>query len=158
MIWNDPIPSRLRRCLLAVALLGLAGCLPAVEPGVFHAGPPVYRSVPPPAYGYYGVPPPSIRVFPPSAFGHRPPHIHGHVRPLPSGRWAGADLYRPRPFPPRWGHDGYRARSYPYGALYRGNGRCDDPRYETSNGGRARPGTDEYDCSRHGDGLKGRYR
>ncbi|WP_207484109.1 hypothetical protein [Arenibaculum pallidiluteum] len=34
------------------------------------------------------------------------------------------------------------------------NGRCDDPRYETSNGGRARPGTDEFDCSRHGDGLK----
>jgi hypothetical protein len=39
----------------------------------------------------------------------------------------------------------------------RDNGRCDDRRYETSNGGRAEPGTDEYDCSRYGNGLKGAY-
>jgi hypothetical protein len=44
------------------------------------------------------------------------------------------------------------------GSPYAGNGRCDDPRYETSNGGRAAPGSDDYDCSRHGNGLKGRYR
>ncbi len=37
---------------------------------------------------------------------------------------------------------------------YARNGRCDDPRYNTSNGGRAEPGTDDYDCSRYGDGLK----
>lgn len=34
------------------------------------------------------------------------------------------------------------------------NGECDDPRYETSNGGLARPGTDEHDCRRFGGGLK----
>jgi len=37
---------------------------------------------------------------------------------------------------------------------YARNGRCDDPRYNTSHGGRAEPGTDDYDCSRYGDGLK----
>lgn len=37
---------------------------------------------------------------------------------------------------------------------YARNGRCDDPRYNTSNGGRAEAGTDDYDCSRYGDGLK----
>lgn len=40
---------------------------------------------------------------------------------------------------------------------YRRNGRCDDERYETSNGGKAAPGTDEYDCSRYGDGMKDEY-
>lgn len=34
------------------------------------------------------------------------------------------------------------------------NGRCDDARYETSHGGRAQAGTDEYDCRRYGNGLK----
>lgn len=37
---------------------------------------------------------------------------------------------------------------------YARNGRCDDPRYNTSNGGRAEAGTDDYDCSRYGNGLK----
>lgn len=37
---------------------------------------------------------------------------------------------------------------------YARNGRCDDARYNTSNGGRAEKGTDEYDCSRYGNGLK----
>jgi hypothetical protein len=37
---------------------------------------------------------------------------------------------------------------------YARNGRCDDPRYNTSHGGKAEPGTDEYDCSRYGGGLK----
>ncbi|HEY0838446.1 MAG TPA: hypothetical protein VGE72_31350 [Azospirillum sp.] len=41
-------------------------------------------------------------------------------------------------------------RSGPYAF----NGRCDDPRYNTSGGGRAEAGTDEFDCSRYGDGLK----
>jgi hypothetical protein len=50
--------------------------------------------------------------------------------------------------------------AFPTGAgawSLRDNGRCDDRRYETSNGGRAEPGTDEYDCSRYGNGLKGSY-
>jgi|tagenome__1003787_1003787.scaffolds.fasta_scaffold20753995_2 hypothetical protein len=34
------------------------------------------------------------------------------------------------------------------------NGQCDDPCYNTSHGGKAEAGTDEYDCSRHGGGLK----
>jgi hypothetical protein len=37
---------------------------------------------------------------------------------------------------------------------YARNGRCDDPRYNTSNGGRAEVGSDDYDCSRYGDGIK----
>ncbi len=37
---------------------------------------------------------------------------------------------------------------------YARNGRCDDPRYNTSNGGHAEAGTDDYDCSRYGQGLK----
>ncbi|WP_377809196.1 hypothetical protein ABNQ38_15515 [Azospirillum sp. A29] len=37
---------------------------------------------------------------------------------------------------------------------YARNGRCDDPRYNTSNGGHAESGTDDYDCSRYGNGLK----
>lgn len=37
---------------------------------------------------------------------------------------------------------------------YARNGQCDDPRYNTSNGGRAEAGTDDYDCSRYGNGVK----
>lgn len=37
---------------------------------------------------------------------------------------------------------------------YARNGRCDDPRYNTSNGGHAEAGTDDYDCSRYGNGIK----
>lgn len=37
---------------------------------------------------------------------------------------------------------------------YANNGRCDDPSYRTSNGGRAEPGTDERDCRRYGDGRR----
>lgn len=37
---------------------------------------------------------------------------------------------------------------------YANNGRCDDSDYRTSNGGRARSGTDERDCRRYGDGRK----
>ena len=37
---------------------------------------------------------------------------------------------------------------------YARNGRCDDSRYNTSNGGRAEAGSDDYDCSRYGDGVK----
>ncbi|MCG5243746.1 hypothetical protein [Azospirillum doebereinerae] len=37
---------------------------------------------------------------------------------------------------------------------YARNGQCDDPRYNTSNGGHAEVGTDDYDCSRRGDGIK----
>lgn len=37
---------------------------------------------------------------------------------------------------------------------YARNGRCDDPAYNTSNGGRAERGSDDYDCSRYGNGIK----
>ena len=40
------------------------------------------------------------------------------------------------------------------GGPYAYNGRCDDPSYNTSNGGRAERGSDEFDCSRYGQGLK----
>jgi len=82
-----------------------------------------------------------------------------------SDPWGRDRYYRSDP----WGRDRFY-RNDPWGRSaspfgrtrrfnpYSGNGRCDDPRYETSNGGRAAPGTDEYDCSRHGNGLKGRYR
>lgn len=67
----------------------------------------------------------------------------------------------------RWGHGlkGFhssRSRKDASGVrrwnLHAENGRCEDPRYETSNGGWAEPGTDEYDCSRYGHGLKKAYR
>ncbi|WP_029009768.1 hypothetical protein [Azospirillum halopraeferens] len=48
---------------------------------------------------------------------------------------------------PAWGDPGWSMQ-------YAHNGQCDDPRYRTSNGGRARPGTDEHDCDLYGDGLK----
>lgn len=47
--------------------------------------------------------------------------------------------------------DSHRHREW---SRYANNGRCDDGGYRTSNGGRARPGTDERDCARYGDGLK----
>jgi len=40
------------------------------------------------------------------------------------------------------------------GGPYAYNGRCDDPAYNTSSGGRAERGSDEFDCSRYGNGLK----
>ncbi len=48
----------------------------------------------------------------------------------------------------------YRESGYHSDHSYAGNGRCDDPRYHTSNGGRAAPGTDERDCRRYGQGRK----
>ncbi len=53
------------------------------------------------------------------------------------------------------GYDtGYRGRGHGDYSRYAGNGRCDDARYRTSNGGRAEAGTDERDCRRFGDGRK----
>lgn len=53
------------------------------------------------------------------------------------------------------GYDnGYRSRGHGGYSRYAGNGRCDDPRYRTSNGGRAPAGSDEWDCRRFGDGRK----
>lgn len=54
------------------------------------------------------------------------------------------------------GYDGgyYGKRSHRGYSPYAGNGRCDDARYRTSNGGRAESGTDEWDCRRFGDGRK----
>lgn len=49
--------------------------------------------------------------------------------------------------------DHHRHRENDY-SRYANNGRCDDPSYRTSNGGRASPGTDERDCRRYGDGRK----
>lgn len=48
---------------------------------------------------------------------------------------------------PAWGNPRW-SMQYAY------NGRCDDPRYRTSNGGLAEPGTDEHDCQQFGDGLR----
>lgn len=61
------------------------------------------------------------------------------------GDYAGHRRHRHRDS--HW--DGYRD-----GYRYANNGRCDDPSYRTSNGGRASPGTDERDCRRYGDGRK----
>lgn len=76
------------------------------------------------------------------------------------GYERGAQVYREAPPPPRrsdWNNSGWSNQGWanqPRDTRYARNGRCDDPRYNTSNGGRAAPGTDEWDCSRHGDGLK----
>ncbi len=53
-----------------------------------------------------------------------------------------------------FGSSGESSRSTKAESSYARNGRCDDPRYNTSHGGNADPGTDEYDCSRYGGGLK----
>ena len=53
-----------------------------------------------------------------------------------------------------FGTSGESSRSGASESSYARNGRCDDPRYNTSHGGQAAPGTDEYDCSRYGGGLK----
>lgn len=50
--------------------------------------------------------------------------------------------------------DGYGTRSRRGGSPYAYNGQCDDPSYNTSNGGNAARGSDEFDCSRYGNGLK----
>ena len=50
--------------------------------------------------------------------------------------------------------DGYGSRSRRDGGPYAYNGQCDDPSYNTSNGGNAAPGSDRYDCRRYGNGLK----
>lgn len=54
----------------------------------------------------------------------------------------------------RYEYERPRHRSHYERSRYSRNGRCDDARYNTSNGGRAETGTDEWDCSRYGDGLK----
>lgn len=165
MAWKNPVSLLVRGGAVAAVVLGLAGCAPLEGPGAPGRGAFVYGAPPSGAFGYYRSAPPVIRVDPP-IYGYRQPHFHGR-RP-PPGWWDRGDYYRGQPSPhrpplyagpgvygprsPYWGHDRHRVRSY------RGNGRCDDPRYETSNGGRARAGSDEYDCSRYGDGLKGRYR
>jgi hypothetical protein len=51
-----------------------------------------------------------------------------------------------------FGNSGESSRSGT--SSYARNGQCDDRRYNTSHGGKAEPGTDEYDCSRYGGGLK----
>lgn len=50
--------------------------------------------------------------------------------------------------------DGYAYGNRRGGGAYARNGQCDDPSYNTSNGGNAARGTDEYDCRRYGSGLK----
>lgn len=55
----------------------------------------------------------------------------------------------------RRGRHGHHRSDYGAGDYrYANNGRCDDARYRTSNGGHASAGTDERDCRRFGDGLK----
>jgi hypothetical protein len=139
-------PARGAKSLLAMAAgLVMAGCVVTEGPMV------VTRSH---EYGY--------AVPDTYAYGY------GRGQPVPYG-W-GEPVYRARPAPPprvyapygpRYGYaDPFSrpGRRGSYASAYRNNGRCDDPRYETSHGGRARPGSDDYDCSRFGNGLKGRYR
>jgi hypothetical protein len=151
--------------LALAAALGLSGCVageggPLVVTRPYGPAPQAYGYGTPQAYGY-GAPP---------AYGYGAPRDYAYG--YGSSRSWGPPVYsRPQPrgyapYPDRYygrsgGYDPfYRpgARRGGYGNPYRDNGRCDDARYESSNGGRARPGTDEFDCSRYGNGLKGRYR
>ena len=68
----------------------------------------------------------------------RLPAAFGNDAPRPSARAAAAN--------PAWGKSGT-------GYRYAFDGKCDDPRYAVSTGA-ADPGTDDYDCARHGGGLK----
>ena len=96
---------------------------------------PTQPSYTPPVYG----PAPSRPYYPPPVYGPPPP---AYYPPYDSGYWS-RDYY-----------EGERRR---YNRKYNFNGRCDDPRYETSHGGNAEEGTDEFDCLLYGNGLKGRY-
>ncbi|HSK40707.1 MAG TPA: hypothetical protein VK943_13155 [Arenibaculum sp.] len=157
----------------AVGLTALSGCA-ATMWSAPYPGP---LQVP---GGYvYGVEPPRIVIQPrPRAYHAVPGPHHAHPPPWPGigrpgydGRdrdWRGRDWrgrHRPPPgfgigrpyWAPGWGPGWGPGRPWARSPL-RDNGRCDDRRYETSSGGRAAPGTDEYDCSRFGGGLKGKYR
>lgn len=128
----------LRVLLSAAALLALPACnLSGLQVAVGSGGP---------SYGAYGYGAPSY------GYGYNAP-VYGYG--------YGAPVYRvvPRHYSGHsdfWGHSGrgYGRSHGGYGRPYANNGRCDDPRYETSNGGRANPGTDERDCRRFGHGLK----
>jgi hypothetical protein len=82
----------------------------------------------------------------------------------PWGRRDGWGGGRPPGFGPpayAWGRDPWSGYSRGFGRrpAWQGNGRCDDPSYNTSNGGRAPSGADEHDCRRLGlgDGRKRPY-
>jgi len=64
------------------------------------------------------------------------------------------DRYDRRDYGHRKGYGGGYDRDYRSDRRYANNGQCDDPRYRTSNGGRAERGSDERDCRRYGDGRK----
>ncbi|WP_448206105.1 hypothetical protein [Azospirillum sp. sgz302134] len=137
--------------LLASALLALSACnvsslrVSAVEEypsagygyGGYGYGAPVH----PYGYGTYGYGVPAYRVVPKSYWGY--PDYHSPL--YGGGHFGGGDHWREDRF--GWGSSHRENR-------YANNGRCDDARYRTSNGGRAAPGSDERDCRRFGDGRK----
>lgn len=180
--------SSLRRAALAIGLAAgtaaLSGCMATAGTG-FYRGPPLQG---PGGYVYGVESPrvvvrprPRTRHAIPEAYGPQilGPEVHGRWLVLPGP-------YAHPPARPGIGRPGYRGRDrdwrdrhrpppgYGIGRPHRApgwlrgwpsarsplrdNGRCDDRRYETSNGGRAAPGMDDYDCSRFGGGLKGKYR
>ena len=131
-------PSIARLLLLPAALLALSACnVSGLQVAGYDGGP---------AYGSYGTP-----------YGYGNGFSGGYRVP---GYRYGYDEPAYRRAPRSWGYPDYygasdrrweRARQQ---RSYANNGRCDDARYRTSNGGRAEPGTDERDCRRYGDGRK----
>lgn len=126
----------LRFLIPAMALLALPACnLSGLQVAVGGGGP---------SYGSYGG-----YAAPSYGYGYSPP-VYGHGYGVPVYRVVPRHYYGLMDHPGR----GHSRWGNAYGNPYSNNGRCDDARYETSNGGRAQPGTDERDCRRFGHGLK----
>lgn len=125
----------LRMLLPVVALLALPACnLGGLQVAVGSG----------PSYGGYG-----------GGYGGYAAPSYGYGYSAPGyGYGYGAPVYRRMPRQYYSYIDRSDRRYARWGSPYANNGRCDDARYETSNGGRAAPGTDERDCRRFGHGLK----
>lgn len=132
----------LHRFLLIPALMAVLLVLPAcnvsgLQVATYDGGP---------AYGSYGSP---------YGYGYgysAPTYQYGYgvpvYRAVPRSYWGYPDYYGSG-----FGGSGGWERPYHHRS-YANNGRCDDARYRTSNGGHAAPGTDERDCRKYGDGRK----
>ncbi len=134
------------RFLLPAAMLALSACNVSGLQVATYDGGPGYGS----SYGSYGYGYGSGYSVPGYRYGYEEPAYHRGPR-----GWGYPDYYgsSDRGWGDRgWGRSGWERSRYQ--RSYANNGRCDDARYRTSNGGRADPGTDERDCRKYGDGRK----
>lgn len=134
------------RFLLPAAMLALSACNVSGLQVATYDGGPAYGSYGSP-YGYgYG----SGYLAPGYRYGYEEPAYRRGPRGSGFPDYYGSSDRG-------WRDGGWSRRGWErsrYQRSYANNGRCDDARYRTSNGGRADPGTDERDCRKYGDGRK----